>query len=76
MIAKKTFMVLKNLMLVGGMSLVLSGCNLAYLANSDRVTQGGGNAVKANLEAQTINPSSASQYDVSGLGKNGSVIEE
>ena len=65
---------LMGLLGTGAMTLVLSGCDLSYLANSDRITQGAGNGVKANLEGQTVNPSSDQQYDVSGLGKNGSVI--
>ena len=32
-----------------------------------------GDAVKANLEAQTMNPSKDSAYSTKGLGKNGYV---
>ncbi len=51
------------------------GCaSYDYLQRTDRISYRAGNAVKANLEAETINPSSGAMYDVSGLGKNGSVI--
>ncbi len=63
--------VLKNTVIVVSLTLVVSACNMVYLSNSDRITQGAGNAVKANLEGQTVNPSSDEQYDVSGLGQNG-----
>ena len=37
-------------------------------------TYSAGNAVKANLEAQTIDPSKKSMYKTKGLGKDGLVI--
>ncbi|MCF6328120.1 MAG: hypothetical protein L3J21_12675 [Devosiaceae bacterium] len=70
----KSFVVLKSTIIVASLTLIISACNPAYLSNSDRITQGAGNAVKANLEGQTIDPSSDEQYDVSGLGKDGGVI--
>ncbi len=69
----KYAVVLKSTIIVASLTLIVSACDPTYLANSDRITQGGGNAVKANLEAQTIDPSSDEQYDVSGLGKDGSM---
>jgi hypothetical protein len=52
-----------------------AGCaNYDYLQHTDRISYRAGNAVHANLERETINPSSDSMYDTSGLGKNGSVL--
>jgi hypothetical protein len=53
---------------------LLGGCTYDYLQRTDRVAYSAGNAVKANLERETINPSKDSMYVTSGLGKNGSVI--
>ncbi len=52
----------------------LSGCTYDYIQHSDRVAYSAGNAVKANLEAETIDPSKRSMYVKGGLGKNGNVI--
>jgi hypothetical protein len=52
----------------------LSGCTYDYLQNTDRVGYHAGDAVKANLLSETINPTKASMYDKSGLGKDGNVI--
>lgn len=61
--------------------LALAGAALALLASacthaerSDRIAFSAGNAVRANLEGQTTNPSKRSMYVTSGLGRNGSVI--
>jgi hypothetical protein len=52
-----------------------AGCaNYDYLQRTDRISYRAGNAVHANLERETLNPSSDSMYDTSGLGKNGSVL--
>ncbi len=56
-------------------ALVLGGCSYDYLQHSDRVAYGAGNAVRANLEGQVINPSAGYMYDVNGLGKNGNVTD-
>ena len=53
---------------------LLSGCAYDYLQHTDRVAYSAGDAVKANLERETINPSKGSMYVTSGLGKNGTVI--
>lgn len=54
---------------------LVSGCaRYDYLQHTDRISYRAGNAVKANLERETINPSSGSMYDTTGLGKNGSVM--
>lgn len=54
--------------------MLLGGCSYDYLQHTDRVAYSAGNAVKANLERETINPSKGSMYDTSGLGKNGAVV--
>lgn len=54
---------------------LLSGCTYDYLQRSDRVAYSAGDAVKANLERQTTNPTRGSSYSTKGLGKNGEVIE-
>lgn len=53
-------------------ALLLSGCTYDYLQHTDRVAFSSGNAVKANLERETIDP--ASTRSTAGLGRNGSVI--
>ena len=57
------------------MASLVGGCaSYDYLQRTDRISYRAGNAVKANLERETINPWSWSMYDTTGLGKNGSVI--
>jgi hypothetical protein len=66
--------------LIGSAALILTasllgGCaSYDYLQRTDRIGYHAGDAVKANLERETINPSSGAMYDTTGLGKNGSVI--
>lgn len=55
-------------------AMLLSGCAYDYLQRTDRVAYSAGDAVKANLERQTINPSKGSMYTTSGLGRNGVVV--
>jgi hypothetical protein len=52
-------------------TLVLNGCSYDYLQHTDRVAYSAGDAVKANLESETINPSKRSMYYTRGLGKTG-----
>ena len=59
---------------VAALALLLNGCSYDYLQHTDRVAYSAGDAVYANLEAETINPSKRSMYYTKGLGKNGSVI--
>lgn len=54
--------------------LPLAGCSSDYLNHRDRITLAGGNAVRANLERETINPSKASMYRTTRLGSNGNQI--
>ena len=56
------------------LALTLAGCAYDYAQNSDRVGFSAGNAVKANLAAQTTNPSKSSQHETDGLGKDGVVL--
>lgn len=59
------------LLFAGLAALTLSGCAYDYLQRQDRVAYSAGNAVKANLAAQTIDP--AVSTSTAGLGKNGAV---
>lgn len=54
----------------------LAGCGYDYMQRSDRVAFSQGNAVKANLERETTDPSKATSYSTKGLGKNGRVIPD
>ncbi len=57
------------------LTLLLAGCSSAdYYNRRDRVTLAGGDAVRQNLERETLNPAKKSMYDVSGLGDDGDVI--
>lgn len=56
-----------------GAALLLGACAYDYLQHSDRVGYSAGDAVKANLESETINPAGGSSDNVSGLGRNGPV---
>jgi hypothetical protein len=66
--------------LIGAAALILmasltSGCSeYDYLQRTDRIGFRAGNAVKANLERETSNPSSRTMYDTFDLGKNGWVV--
>lgn len=59
------------LLLALPLALLVGGC--AY-GRHDRIAFSAGNAVRANLEGQTINPSKRSMYSTTGLGKNGNLI--
>ncbi|MDP3317353.1 MAG: hypothetical protein Q8M47_14955 [Devosia sp.] len=54
-------------------ALALGGCTYDYLQRTDKVGYSAGDAVKANLEAQTTDPARDSAYSTKGLGKNGYV---
>lgn len=60
--------------MLAAVAALLAGCTYDYLQRTDRVAYSAGNAVKANLEAQTIDPSKKSMYKTKGLGKDGLVI--
>jgi len=53
-----------------------SGCTYDSLNRSDRLTLAAGNAVRANLERSTINPTKKSMYQTGGLGRDGNVIPD
>lgn len=53
---------------------MLAGCTYDYVQRTDRVGYSAGDAVKANLEMQTADPSRGSSYSVRRLGENGVVV--
>jgi hypothetical protein len=57
-----------------GVALLLTGCSYDYMQHTDRVAYRAGDAVKANLEGETINPAKRSMFNKWGLGRNGTVI--
>lgn len=61
------------LLIAGASVLVLGGCTYDYLQRSDKVGYSAGDAVKANIAAQTIDPAKASANSTKGLGKDGYV---
>lgn len=61
------------LLLAGTAVLALGGCTYDYLQRSDKVGYSAGDAVKANLAAQTIDPARGSTHSTAGLGKDGYV---
>ena len=64
---------LKIASLAALLALPLGGCTYDYLQHTDRAGYSAGDAVHANLESETINPSKRSMYVKTGLGKNGFV---
>jgi hypothetical protein len=65
---------IKTAILGGAIALLLGGCAYDYLQHTDRVGYSAGDAVQANLEAETTNPVYNGQNSTGGLGKNGSVV--
>jgi hypothetical protein len=65
---------LSPIVLTAALALTLTGCAHDYMQRTDRVAFSAGNAVRANIESQTINPSRKSMKSTSGLGKNGPVV--
>lgn len=61
---------------VGLAGALLAGCTYDYLQRTDRVGYSAGDAVRANLERETLNPTKRSMYDTRHLGRNGKVIPE
>ncbi|GEM_PF-1872049 len=66
--------VLARLAAAGIAALLLGGCTYDYLQRSDGIAYSAGDAVKANLERETTDPSHRGMYKVGGLGANGLVI--
>ena len=62
----------KNAALALILANLLAGCSYDYTQHTDTVAYSAGNAVKANLALQTIDPSKKSMNNTDGLGKNGS----
>ena len=58
------------------LALTVSGCAYDYMQRTDRVAYSAGNAVRANIERETINPASKNKSSTAGLGKNGSVVPD
>lgn len=60
--------------MASALALTLAGCAYDYAQHSDRVGFSAGNAVKANLAAETTNPTKPSQYKTGGLGQDGVAV--
>ncbi|MDC9822799.1 hypothetical protein PRN20_03560 [Devosia sp. ZB163] len=60
---------------LGALTLV-GGCAYDYLQRTDRVGYSAGDAVKANMAKQTVDPSKKTMYSTTGLGKNGVIASE
>lgn len=54
--------------------LLLTGCTYDYLQRTDRVGYSAGDAVRANIERETSNPSRRSSYSTKGLGEDGAIL--
>lgn len=67
----RSFGVMKSAALIASLTMLVSGCTYDYLSRSDRVAYHAGDAVKANLQQETIDPSKKSMNSTSGLGKTG-----
>ena len=67
---------LTNAVLATALLLALAGCSYDYAQRTDRVAYSAGNAVRANLERETINPSKKSMNLTTGLGRNGVVTPQ
>jgi len=65
---------LRFVVAAAALAVALGGCTYDYLNHSDRIAYSAGDAVNANLERETINPSKKSMYLRWGLGRNGLVI--
>jgi len=65
---------LRFVVAAASLGVALGGCTYDYLNHSDRIAYSAGDAVNANLERETINPSKKSMYLRWGLGRNGLVI--
>jgi hypothetical protein len=67
---------LSSSILAVALAVTLSGCAYDYMQRTDRVAPHAGNAVRANIEAQTVNPSKKSMKSTAGLGRNGIVVPD
>lgn len=73
MSASPTRVVVTRAMLLATLALALGGCTYDYLQRTDRIAYSAGDAVRANLERETLDPSKASMKKTKGLGANGVV---
>ena len=71
--AHKSLTAAGTLAAASAIALILGGCSYDYFQRTDRVSHSAGDAVKANLERETVNPSPKSSNSTGGLGKNGEV---
>jgi hypothetical protein len=60
--------------LIAATAMTLTACAYDYMQHSDRIAYSTGDAVRANLERETADPSHGDMYDLDGLGANGAVI--
>jgi hypothetical protein len=72
--SRQAITIVRGVAVAAALTLLLGGCVYDYAQRTDRVAYSAGDAVKANLEQQTINPSRDSMYNTQGLGRNGSVV--
>ncbi len=70
----KSILTAAAFLLMAAATAPLAGCAYDYAQHTDRVSFRAGNAVAANLEAETINPSKRSMLSTAGLGRNGNVL--
>ena len=63
----------KNAALALVLAGLLGGCTYDSAQHTDRVAFSAGDAVKANMALQTIDPSKTSMNDTTGLGKDGNM---
>lgn len=54
-------------------AVALGACTYDYLQRSDRIAYSTGDAVRANIEAQTDDPANPASDNIGGLGKNGPI---
>ena len=66
--------IVRNAILALAAAPLLAACSYDHLQRTDRVGYSAGNAVRANLEAQTTDPSKGTMYETDDLGQNGPVI--
>src|SRR5690606_21549765 len=68
---------MRGLRLIGALAataLLVGGCSYDYLQRTDRVGYSAGDAVRANIERETQDPSKKSMYSTGGLVKDGVVM--
>jgi hypothetical protein len=63
----------RNAALALVLAALLGGCTYDYAQRLDRVSYSAGDAVKANLARETIDPSKKSMNDTTGLGQDGNM---